>query len=77
MGTPNSLATKVGDSNAGGLNGQDFGHRLMAEPAFKLPSDLLHQGNVHLMIQETVHLQYIAGPDDSVFYNSLFKKIHD
>ena len=44
--------------------------------AVKLPSDLLHQGNIHLVIQEAVDLQNITGLYDSVLCDSLFQKIH-
>ena len=61
-----------GDADAGGFDGQHLGDGAVAEAALEFTADLLHQGDVHLMVQEAVHLQHIAGLDDAVFQDSLF-----
>ena len=44
--------------------------------ALEFTADLFHQLDIHLVIQEAVHLQHIAGLDDAVFYDSFFQKVH-
>ena len=70
------LCHETGDADAGGLNGQHLGDGLIGKPAVKFPADLLHQGNIHLVIQKAIHLQHIAGLYDSVFRDSLLQKVH-
>ena len=61
-----------GDSDAGGFNGEHLVNGLMAKTVLELPRDLLHEDHIHLVVQEAVYLQYIAGFDDAVLHNSLF-----
>ena len=42
----------------------------------KLPADLFHQLDIHLVVQKAVNFQNITGLDDTVSYDSLFQKIH-
>ena len=44
---------------------------LTLKTAFKLLADLLEQMNIHLVIQETIHFQYISCSYDSIFTDSV------
>ena len=46
--------------DAGGLDGQNLVHAAAVKPAQKLPANLLKKGNIHLVVQKTVHLQHIV-----------------
>ena len=70
------LCNEAGNADAGSLDGHDLGDGLVCEPAVELPTDLLHQVNIHLVIQKAVHLQHITGLHNTVFYDSFFQKIH-
>ena len=70
------LGHKAGDTDAGSLDGQHLGDVLIRETAVKFPSDLLQQRHIHLVIEEAVHLQHIAGLDDAVLHDPFFQKIH-
>ena len=67
---------RIGDGDAGGLNGEHLGNRDIGESAFEFPADLVQQGDIHLVVQKTVHLQNMTGFDNSVFAYSFFKEIH-
>ena len=67
---------RVGDGNAGCLNGQHLGNVMALKSAVELSADLIHQSNIHLVVQEAVHLQHITGLDNTVFHNPLFQEIH-
>ena len=45
---------------------------VLSEAALEFTADLLHQGNIHLVVQEAVHLQHIAGLYNAVLNDSLF-----
>jgi len=76
-GNAKFLCHKGGNADAGGLNGHDLGDGLVRKAALELPADLLHQCDIHLVIQEAVHLQNVAGLYNAVLHNSLFQKVHD
>ena len=53
------------------LDRQDLVDLLTLKTAFKLLADLLEQMNIHLVIQETIHFQYISCSYDSIFTDSV------
>ena len=71
-GNAEFLSHKCGNTDTGGLDGQDLGDGLMTKTALEFPTDFLHQGDIHLVIQKTVNFQHITGLNDAVFYDSLF-----
>ena len=66
-GNAKLLRHKGSNADAGGFNGHNLGNRLVGEATLEFPADLLHQGDVHLVVQEAVHFQYITGLDNAVF----------
>lgn len=46
---------------SGGLNGKNLGDLHIGKPALKFFSNLSKKLNVHLMVQEAVHLQNVSG----------------
>ena len=61
------------DSDAGSLDGQDFGDAAVTEAAEELLAQFIDQRNVHLMIEESVDLEHIAVLDAAAFQNGIFQ----
>ena len=61
----------TGNTNTRRLDRQDLVDLLTLKTAFKLLADLLEQMNIHLVIQETIHFQYISCSYDSIFTDSV------
>ena len=64
---------RIGDGNAGRLNGQHLGDGLVRKPPLKFLRQRVQQGNVHLVVQKAVHLQNVAGFHNAVLQNPLFQ----
>ena len=60
-----------GNTDPAGFDRQDLVDLLTLKTAFKLLADLLEQMNIHLVIQETIHFQYISCSYDSIFTDSV------
>ena len=67
------LCYRISNSNAGSLNGEDFVDGLALESLVEFLADLIHQGNIHLVIEKAVNLQYITFLYNAVFYDSCFQ----
>ena len=48
----------------------------MLKPPIKFFADFVHQGDVHLVVEKTVHLQHIAFLNDTVLCNPSLQEIH-
>ena len=70
------LRRDTSDPDAGGLDGQNLVHAAVGEPALEFFADLLKKGNIHLMVQKTVHLQHIVPLHDPVLTDPLLEKLH-
>ena len=65
-----------GNADAAGLNGQHLVDGLACKQALPLLCHLAEQGDVHLVVDEAVHLQHIALAHDPVFLNAFFQQFH-
>ena len=67
----------AGDGNARGLNGEDPVHLTSGEAAPEFLADLLEKGHVHLVVEETVHLEdLVVSPYFSLCADPLLQCFH-
>ena len=64
------------DADAAGLDGEHLVDGLAIEQALPLLCHLAEQRNVHLMVDEAVHLEHVALTDDAVFADAVFQHFH-
>ena len=62
------LCHDTGDSDPGRFDGKDLINLLSFESFLEFLSNLIKQRDIHLMVQETVHLEHI-----SILYNSILQ----
>ena len=62
----------TGDTDTGGLDGQDFIDGLVCKAAFPLGSHLVKESNVHLVIEKAVNLQDVSFLYNTVLHNTFF-----
>ena len=75
-GNAKAACHRVGNGNAGGFHSENTGHPFVFEMLIKSIADLLQKRDIHLVVEETVHLEDIPLSDLSVLQDSLFQKIH-
>ena len=64
------------NADTGGFDGQNFVHLDIGKPPLEFLADLVEQVNIHLVIEEIIHLQHISLFNDAVFPDSFFQKFH-
>ena len=65
-----------GDADARGLDGEDLVNGLAREQPLPFLGHLGEQLNVHLVVQEGVHLQHTARLHHAIAANALFQQFH-
>lgn len=65
-----------GDADARGLDGEDLVNGLAREKPLPFLGHLGEQLNVHLVVQEGVHLQHTARLHHAIAANALFQQFH-
>ena len=64
------------DADAAGLDGEHLVDGFAVEQALPLLCHLAEQRDVHLMVDEAVHLEHVALTDDAVFADAVFQHFH-
>ena len=64
------------NADAAGFNGQHFVDGLACKQALPLFCHLAEQRDVHLVVDEAVHLQHVALAHDAVLANPIFQQFH-
>ena len=64
------------DADAAGLDGEHLVDGLARKQALPLLGHLPEQRDVHLVVDEAVHLQHVAFADDAVFADAVFQHFH-
>lgn len=59
------------DADAGCFDGEDFVNGRAGKTARKFSADLVHKGDVDLVIEEAVDFEHVARLDGAVFQNAL------
>ena len=62
----------TGNADAGSFDSENLIDRLPFEATFELLAHLIEEIDIHLMIQEAVHLQDISLLHDTVFCDAFF-----
>ena len=66
----------AGNTDAGRLDGNDFGDVRSVETAAEFTPDLIQQRHIHLVVEKAVHLEDVSILDNAVFSDSVLKKLH-
>ena len=64
------------DAYAGGLDGEYLVDALIGEAPAEFLAHLVDERNVHLVVEEAVHLEDVSLLDNAVFSDSVLKKLH-